>query len=126
MAIEVRGIPGDRVLRGRIERQLTTLLKRFAVSPIAAEVQFFDDDGPKGGVAIRCAVLVRVPFRPSMRVEHVAKTPRLAFDGAWPVVERQLARYQERAREARRRPKKYYVAKRAWAPGTEAPAGGPE
>jgi hypothetical protein len=118
MAIEVRGIPGDHALRGKIERQLTGLLERLAVSPIAAEVQFLDDDGPKGGIAIRCAVLVRVPLRAPVRVEHVAGTPRLAYDGAWPVVERKLVSYQERARDARRRPKKYFAAKRAWSTGS--------
>jgi hypothetical protein len=52
-------------------------------------------------------------------VEHVAETPRLAFDGGFAVLERQLARFRERERERRRRPKKYYVAKRLLTAGLE-------
>jgi hypothetical protein len=45
-------------------------------------------------------------------VEHTAQTGRLAFDGAFAVLERQLERYRERDRDERRHPKKYFVAKR--------------
>jgi ribosome-associated translation inhibitor RaiA len=42
----------------------------------------------------------------------MAETPRLAFDGALKAFERRLERYRERDRDSRRRPKKYWVAKR--------------
>lgn len=79
---------------------------------MAAQATFFDENGPKGGPAIRCALTVRLPYRPTVRVENVAETARLAFDGALAVLERQLERYRERDRDNRRRPKKYFVAKR--------------
>ena len=75
-----------------------------------ARPSFFDDNGPKGGRAMRCALTVRLPFRPSIRVERSAVTPRLAFDAAFAVLERQLERYRERDRDNKRHPKKYFAA----------------
>ena len=116
MTIDIRGMD-DRALCARVSRRVTAALGRLRVSPVAAQVVFFDDDGPKGGVATRCALTVRLPYRRALRVEHVAETPRLAFDGGFAVLERQLARFRER--ERRRRPKKYYVAKRLLTAGLE-------
>lgn len=79
---------------------------------LAAQVAFFDDDGPKGGRAVRCGLTVRVPYRPAVRVEHTAETPRLAFDASFKSLERQLERYREMDRDRRRYPKKYFAAKR--------------
>jgi ribosome-associated translation inhibitor RaiA len=112
MPIEIKGIQDDRSLRARISRQMNAALKLLGVAPVSAEAAFFDDNGPKGGTASRCALTVQVPYRPAIRVEHVAETARLAFDGAFPVLERRLERYVERDRDLRRRPKKYYAAKR--------------
>jgi ribosome-associated translation inhibitor RaiA len=70
---------------------------------------------------MRCAVAVRVPYRPLIRVEHVSVTARLAFDGTFAALERQLERYRERNRDIRRRPKKYFVAKRLLAGGLGEP-----
>jgi ribosome-associated translation inhibitor RaiA len=61
---------------------------------------------------MRCALTVRLPFRPSIRVERTAETPRLAFDAAFAVLERQLERYRERDRDNKRHPKKYFAARR--------------
>ena len=68
---------------------------------------------------MRCALTVRLPFRPSIRVDRSAVTPRLAFDAAFAVLERQLERYRERDRDSKRHPKKYFAARRMLA--TEAP-----
>ena len=90
-----------------------TLETRLPVGPIRGEIAFFDDNGPKGGPAVRCALTVGLPYRPSLRVERRAETPRLALDAAFPVLERRLARYRERDRDSKRRPTKYFVARRA-------------
>jgi ribosome-associated translation inhibitor RaiA len=82
------------------------------VKPVGAGVTFFDDNGPKGGVAMRCALTARVPYRPTLRVEKTAQTRRAAFDEAVKALDRQLDRYRERDRDSRRHPKKYFVAKR--------------
>jgi len=109
--IEISGIK-DSALRAVISKRVGDALKPLQVQPVAAQVTFFDDNGPKGGRAVRCALTVRVPYRPTVRVEHTAVTPRLAFDATFKSLERQLERYRERNRDSRRHPKKYYVAKR--------------
>jgi ribosome-associated translation inhibitor RaiA len=100
-------------LRGRATRLMTEALAKLAVAPVKGQVAFFDDNGPKGGRAMRCALTVRLPFRPSIRVERSAVTPRLAFDAAFAVLERELERYRERDRDSKRHPKKYFAARRA-------------
>ena len=61
---------------------------------------------------MRCALTVRLPYRPHVHVEDTAETLRTAFDGAFAKLERELERYRDRDRESKRHPKKYYVARR--------------
>ncbi len=112
MTIDIRGVADGPALRAHVTARMTAALARLAVPPMTARVTFFDENGPKGGVDIRCALLVRLPRRPAIRAEHMGETPRAAFDGAFAVLERLLERYVERGRENRRHPKKYFVAKR--------------
>ncbi len=118
--IKITGLERD-PLRGRAARLMTEALAKLAVAPVKGQVAFFDDNGPKGGRAMRCALTVRLPFRPSIRVERSAVTPRLAFDAAFAVLERQLERYRERDRDSKRHPKKYFAARRALADETSPP-----
>lgn len=111
-AIRISGIERD-PLRSRAATLMTEALARLTVGPVKGQVAFFDDNGPKGGRAMRCALTVRLPFRPSIRVERSAVTPRLAFDAAFAVLERELERYRERDRDSKRHPKKYFAARRA-------------
>lgn len=122
MTIDIRGTAGNRLLHAQIQKRMTAALAKLRVKPVGAQVLFLDDNGPKGGVDVRCAVTVRLPYRRSVRVEHMGTTLRLAFDAAFAVLERQLERYVERDRESRRRPKKYFVAKRMLAATPEAAA----
>lgn len=110
--IEMAGIDPGRGVAAQTRRRLSTALGRLTVTPVRAQIAFFDDDGPKGGPAVRCALTVRLPYRPPVRAEEAATTPRQAFDGAFASLERQLERYREQQRESRRRPKKYYAARR--------------
>jgi ribosome-associated translation inhibitor RaiA len=110
--IDIQGVERDRVLRSRVRKLVGEALATLTVEPVKARVTFFDDNGPKGGPAMRCAVEVRVPYRPAIHIEHIDTTNRLAFDGILAVLERQLERYRERDRENRRHPKNYFVAKR--------------
>lgn len=123
MTIDTQGLPPRSALRARVVKQMNAVLAPLHVKPVAAKVTFFDEDGPKGGVAIRCALTVRLPYRPVVRVEHVASTPRRAFDAGFATLARQLKRYRERRVERRRRPKKYYVAKRLLTEGLSPAAG---
>lgn len=118
--IKITGLERD-PLRGRATRLMTEALAKLAVAPVKGQVAFFDDNGPKGGRAMRCALTVRLPFRPSIRVERSAVTPRLAFDAAFAVLERQLERYRERDRDNKRHPKKYFAARRALTDETSPP-----
>jgi ribosome-associated translation inhibitor RaiA len=110
--IEIRGVPVGPALRTRVTRELTSAVARLSETPVAVQATFFDDNGPKGGRAMRCSLTLRVPYRPNIRVEHTAETARLAFDGSIATLERELARYRERDRENKRHPKKYFAARR--------------
>ena len=120
MRIDIQGLERDPMLRARVGRLVGAALDTLKAAPIRARVTFFDDDGPKGGLALRCAVDLRVPYRPAIHIEHIAATTRLAFDGVMAALERQLERYRERTRENRRHPKKYFVAKRLLMDGIDA------
>ena len=112
MKIELRGVSMAPALGARIERRLARQLGRIRASPIAAVAAFSDDNGPKGGRALRCALTVRIPRRPTIRVEDVAENAWLAFDRSFGSLRRELAEYRERRLERGRYPKKYFVAKR--------------
>jgi hypothetical protein len=113
VAIDVEGLAGDAALRTRCARRTRQALARLGMAPLSARINFTDQDGPKGGVSVRCAITIPVPRRASVHVEHVAPTHAVAFDGALDTLEHRLAQGRRREREAGRRPKKYYVAKRA-------------
>jgi len=121
MVIDIQGMEKDRALRARAAKVVAAALEPIKMAPIRAKITFFDDNGPKGGRGMRCAVDVRLPYRPAIRVEQVAETSRLAFDGAFGALERQLERYRVRDRDIKRRPKKYFVAKRLLAGGLQTP-----
>ena len=89
---KIRGLDGQPRLRGHGATRLTRLLTRRRITPRSVRVAFHDDDGPRGGVAIRCALTMRVPGRSLIRVEHTARTHRAAFDGSFAILERQLRR----------------------------------
>jgi ribosome-associated translation inhibitor RaiA len=120
MMIDITGIGDDRRLRARITKQMTRALERLGVKPVAADVVFVDVNGPKGGLDIRCALTIRLPYRPSLRAEDTAGDAQLAFDRSFAALSRQLERYRERQQERSRRPKKYFTAKRLLQPGFEA------
>lgn len=111
--IRISGTRRNAGLRSRSAKLVGGALARLSVEPVKGEVAFFDDNGPRGGRASRCALTVRLPYRSSIRVERTAETPRLALDAAFPVLERRLRRYRERDRDSKRHPKKYFAARRA-------------
>ncbi len=119
---QISGVDDDPALRARITRMMAVALARLTVRPLPSAAVFVDDNGPKGGRAMRCALTVRVPHRPNIRVERSAETRRLAFDAALAILERQLERYRERDRDSKRHPKKYFAAARAVATERSLPA----
>ena len=116
MTLEIDGLPGNLRLRVLIAKKLDAAFLRHGVRPVAVRVVFDDENSPKGGVAIRCGLTVELPRRPTLHVDHLGDTVRTAFDGALDALDRQVVRDRGRLREQRRRPKKYFVAKRLLAP----------
>jgi ribosome-associated translation inhibitor RaiA len=112
MSIEIRGLGIHPRLRTHITRRMSGALSRRHIRPVGARVTFTDEDGPRGGVGVRCALTVRVPGRPTLRVEHQARTHREAFEGSFESLKRQLERTTRRRRQRGRYPKKYFVARR--------------
>jgi len=111
-AIHIEGAIGRPIPRGHVTTRLSQALSRLPVHPVAAHVRFSDVNGPKGGIDIRCTLLVELPRRPAIRVEREATTPRLAFDASYERLVRLLERSRERWQDERRHPKKYYAASR--------------
>jgi ribosome-associated translation inhibitor RaiA len=112
MGIDVRGLRVYPRLRIHITRRMSGVLGRRRIRPISARVTFSDEDGPRGGVGIRCALTVRLPGRPTIRVEHQARTYRQAFEGGFESLRRQLKRTTRRRWQSRRYPKKRFVTER--------------
>lgn len=112
MRIELRGVSLASRLRARIERRLSRWLSRVPTAPVSALVTFVDDNGPKGGRAVRCALTVRVPRRPAFRVESVGETAWLAFDQSFTRLTRRLAEDRAGRLQQKRYPKKYFAARR--------------
>ena len=111
MAITIEGL-SDPAPRRLIGKKLEALGGHLARPPIAIRVGFTDENGPKSGVTIRCALTVELGGRGAVHAEDIAATPRQAFDLAFEALERRALKEIDRARDRRRRPKKYFLAKR--------------
>ena len=108
--IEAKGT--GRVPRVHVMSRMRQLMRRLPTRPLAAHVRFSDVNGPKGGIDIRCGIVVTVPRQPSIETEHMANTARLAFDRSYDRILRRAGEPRERWRKSQRHPKKYYAAKR--------------
>lgn len=116
MTIQFSGLHVDAALRTRITDAVNETVTRIRTAALPAHVVFTDDDGPKNGPAIRCAITIRLPRHRAIHVERVDATKRSAFDLAHAALTRQVHDEAERLRDARRRPKKYFAARRALTP----------
>jgi hypothetical protein len=112
MMITVKGLGADQAFRAFVVGRMRAALERARVRAPSSTVVFTDENGPKGGIGIRCALVVGMPPRGTVKIEHRAATPQLAFDASFDALERQLEARRDRTRELSRRPKKYYVAQR--------------
>ena len=102
-----RGTPGDSV-----RTRLHALLAARGIEPSRVSVAFVDENGPKGGAAIRCAADVTLARHPALHVACVDTTARRAFDAVLEGLDRRLQRFVGRMRDRARRPKKYFAARR--------------
>ena len=122
--VQISGIDGDPGLYARVLDLVQRHLDRVGLRPASGRAVFTDENGPKGGRAMRCALTVALPYRPSIHVERTGTDQRRAFDAAIASLERELARYRERDRVAKRRPKKYFAARQADTVEASGPARG--
>jgi hypothetical protein len=108
---EVVGLsqPAARQAAARLTRTLAALSER----AISARLTFTDQNGPKGGPAVRCAASVTLAGRGRVHVADQATTPALALAGTLARLERRLERLLDIDRDSGRRPRKYYAAARA-------------
>ena len=120
MTLVTEGLALDDPLRARVEEKVNHVTSRGQGRPIAARVAFIDENGPKGGAAIRCAVTIELPRRPPLHADSRADSRLPAFDAALDVVARELKAQRERRRDAARRPKKYFIARQALLPDGDA------
>ena len=116
MTIEIEGLSARATLRQFITRKIVAAFDGLRVQPVTVRVWFVDENGPKGGIAIRCGINVDLPRRRPIHVEQRADAPRTAFDATINALERRIERERGRVRAERRRPKKYYLAKRLLQP----------
>lgn len=120
--VQISGIDGDPPLYARVLGLIQRHLDRVGLRPVSGRATFTDENGPKGGRAMRCALTVTLPYRPRIHVERTGTDQRRAFDAAIGSLGRELRRYRERDRVAKRRPKKYFAARQADAVGASSPA----
>ncbi len=103
MPIETKGLRGHPRFRMEVARRMNGILGPRQVRPLSARVTFSDEDGPRGGVAIRCGLTVRLPGRAPIRVAHQARTYRQAFAGAFEMLKSQVKRTTQRRWQSRRK-----------------------
>jgi len=100
--------------------RLTRTLAALSERATSARLTFTDQNGPKGGPAVRCAASVTLAGWGRVHVADQATTPALALAGALARLERRLERLRDIDRDSGRRPRKYYAAARA-REGAQAP-----
>ena len=125
MKIDIEGLRGDSHLEERILSRVGKACSRLPSEPTSVLVGFTDENGHKGGPGTRCAITAWIPGKKTAHVETLDVTPATAFDAVIDSFERWVKEHTDRLMDARRRPKKYYLAKRLLEPeaGAEPPAG---
>jgi len=105
MLTRISGLRARDRLQADVVTQIDRFVARRGVAARAVRVGFFDDDGPRGGVAIRCALTWTPSKGPIIRVEHTARTYSAAFGGALTTLTRRLKRRVQRRRRRTRFPR---------------------
>ena len=116
MTIDIRGLRVDAALRHKMTAAMSDALGRLPGAPASAHIAFYDDNGPKNAPGIRCALTLNRPRHAPIRVQWVDVTKRAAFHLAYGALMRRLHDEAERTRDVRRRPKKYFAARRLLTP----------
>jgi hypothetical protein len=115
--IEIVGIPARAATRLAAAPRLHALLRPLGSAVRRCRLGFSDENGPKGGVAVRCTVDLAVSRRRPVHVAGRGTTAALALAEALDRLRRRTERTVGALRDAGRHPKKYFVAARALAGG---------
>jgi ribosome-associated translation inhibitor RaiA len=111
--LDIVGLSDAAARRLRAAPRLRRTLAVLPARAVSGRLTFTDQNGPKGGPAVRCAVTLSLAGWGRLHVADQAETPGVALAGALDRLERRLQRQRAIEREQRRRPKKYYAARRA-------------
>ncbi len=100
MKIEIRtnGVEGNEELTTHVERRLGFALGRFAPAISSAMVHLSDENGPRGGVDLRCRIRLHGRRLEGLIAEETATSATAAIDGAAEKIGRMVARALDRAR----------------------------
>ena len=112
----------DTALASRIYQKIAATLERVDPPPTRAKIIFADENGPKGGVGIRCTIVNDMPRRRDFSVTELGDSYELAWDAAYEAFDSSITRDRARRRDLVRRPKKYFLAKKLWSPDATLPA----
>jgi ribosome-associated translation inhibitor RaiA len=102
MRIGISGLRGRPGLGVEVVTRLSSLLERRRLTSVSVRAAFSDEDGPRGSMAIRCALTVRLGGARAIRIEHTSGTYGAAFRGALSSLKRQLERHAQRGRRRAR------------------------
>ena len=72
-AVQISGTKRDEVLRVRVAKLMKVAVNRVTVRPVRVQAVFFDDNGPKGGQAMRCALTAGITFSAILKARPLAK-----------------------------------------------------
>jgi hypothetical protein len=111
--MEIIGIPLGAAGRLRVAARTANALKPAAKAVRDCRVTFTDENGPKGGMDIRCTIDVRLVRRAAIHVAGRGTSAALAFREAVERVHQRLDRVIGAGRDSARHPKKYFAAVRA-------------
>ncbi len=109
MKLQIRnhGVQISEEMRNAIQEQIPRALRRFARRVSLVRIYLWDANGPRGGSAYKCRIVVELPPRSRVVVAEDDVSVVAALAGATDrirlAVARQLKRRTERRRPSRRR-----------------------
>jgi hypothetical protein len=113
MKLEITGMPASVADALDIAARIQAALRPADGAVRECRVRFIDENGPKGGVAIRCTLHVGLVRRADFYVSARAASASAALTEALDRVRHRLARVIGAQRDSTRHPKKYFAAVRA-------------
>ncbi len=100
--IQFRGVMASEALREHVSRRVAFQLDHLSDHVASVTLRLEDINGPKGGVDMRCTVLVRGTWQSPVMVCELSDSPYVAVDLALERVARAVGRDLGRQRSSRR------------------------